>query len=75
MTAIVGTVLLAPSAWAMVPPPEPAGPAAATSSSAGGIAVWQVVAIALVAVAIGAVGAFVAQRMHRPSDARSVSMA
>ena len=70
LAAVLGTVLLAPSAWAMLPPPEPtgAGGSAATDSVAGGIAAWQVVAIALIAAAIGAVGSFYAQRTHRQSE-------
>ena len=73
---VLGTVLLAPSAWAMLPPPDPgSGGSGSTATSYAGIAAWQVVAIALVAVAIGAVGTFVAQRMHREADTSSVSMA
>jgi uncharacterized protein HemX len=77
VVAALGSVLLAPSAWAMVPP-EPAGGGSGTSSTSttlAGIATWQVVAIVLVAVAIGAVGTYFAQRTHRQSEARSVSMA
>ena len=40
-----------------------------------GIAAWEVVAIALVAVAIGAVGTYLAQRTHRQAETSSVSMA
>ncbi len=76
IAAAFGVVLLAPSAWAMLPPEDP-GVAApvSTSTTFDGIAAWQVVAIALVAVAIGAVGTIVAQRTRRETDARTVSMA
>jgi hypothetical protein len=76
VVAALGPVLLAPSAWAMVAPPEPGGGASGSpSSTITGIAVWEVVAIALVAVVIGAVGTYFAQRTHRQSETRSVSMA
>lgn len=55
----------APIASAMVPLPDPAGSSPVASGSSGAIAVWQVIGIALIAVAIGAVGAVIAQRMHR----------
>jgi hypothetical protein len=73
----LGSVLLAPSVWAMVPPPEPGGGASGSSTSPTitGIAVWQVVAIAIVAVVIGALGTSIAQRTHRHADTSSVSMA
>jgi hypothetical protein len=72
---VLGTVLLAPSAWAMVPPEPDSGGPGSTATSYAGIAAWQVVAIVLVAVAIGAVGTVIAQRMHREADASTVSMA
>jgi hypothetical protein len=66
---IAGTVLLAPGAWAMLPP-EPGGfpvPASSTPPS-GGVAVWQLAAVAIVAVVIGAVGSLLAQRTRRDSQ-------
>lgn len=76
VAAVIGAVLLAPSAWAMVAPPEPGGGGSASSvSTSSGIAVWEVVAIALVAVVIGAVGSYLAQRTHRESETSSVSVA
>lgn len=76
IAGLVGAVLLAPSAWAMLPPPEPGGSGSgSTTAEFTGIAVWEVVAIALVAVVIGAVGAYVAQRTHRHAETSTVSMA
>jgi hypothetical protein len=76
IVAALGSFLLAPSAWAMLPPPEPgSGGSSSTTSTFAGIGAWQVLAIALVAVAIGAVGTYFAQRTHRQADTRSVSMA
>lgn len=74
--AVIGTVLLAPSAWAMVPLPEPgSGGAGSSTWTITGSAIWLVLSIVLVAVAIGAVGIYLAQRTHREADTRSVSVA
>jgi len=77
LAVLLGPLVLAPAAWALVPPMEPGSstPASTASSSASGLALWQVIGIALVAVAIGAVGTVLAQRTYRQSHAESVSMA
>lgn len=76
VVAIVGAVVLAPGAWAMLPP-EPYGSSTPVPSAppAYGIGVWQVVAIAVLAVLIGAVGSIFAQRVRREPRHRSTVMA
>ena len=76
VVVVLGMVMLSPSALAMLPPPGPGGgQRVPPSSTFDGIAVWQVVAIALVAVLIGSAGTYLAQRTHRTTRTSSVTMA
>jgi hypothetical protein len=76
LVAVIGAIWLAPSSQAVIAPPEPATPAGTSPSAigAGGTNLWQVVLITLIAVAIGAVGTVIAQRMRR-HDERFVTVA
>jgi hypothetical protein len=75
LLALLITGWLAPSTWAMIPDPDVGGgtgvPLAVDS---GGSRVWQVAAVVVIAVLIGAVGAIVAQRV-RHQDEQFVSAA
>jgi len=76
--AVLSALLLAPSVWARPLPVDPVDPVSTVgpaASSSGGISVWQIVAIALVAAAIGAVGSYVAQRTHRHAETGAISVA
>lgn len=66
LATLLGFMWIASPSYAMVPP-EPAPPThtSTVDVSIGALAIWQVIGITLVAVAIGALGATVAQRTRR----------
>jgi hypothetical protein len=73
-TVVVGILLgsFAPASSAMIVGPDPAGTGGgASTGDTGGTGIWTVIAIVLVAVAIGAVGTMLAQRTSR-SGARTM---
>jgi hypothetical protein len=75
LATLLAFIWAAPASQAMVAPePTPGTPTATVVSASGGVAIWQVIAIALVAAAIGAAGATLAQRTRR-EDVRSLTMA
>jgi hypothetical protein len=62
--ALLTALLVAPSAFAMVPP-EPAGPSSAVPAAeqtSGAFVSWPTVAVAVIAVAVGAVVALLVER-------------
>jgi hypothetical protein len=66
LATLLGLIWMAPTSYAMLPPePVRATHAPTVDVSTGGLAIWQVIGIALVAVAIGALGATIAQRTRR----------
>jgi hypothetical protein len=75
LTTLLGFIWMAPTSYAMVAPePVPATHTSTVDLSTSGLAIWQVIGIALVAVAIGALGATLAQRTRR-HDVRSLTTA
>jgi hypothetical protein len=75
LATLFGLIWLAPTSYAMVAPePVPATSTSTLDVSTGGLAIWQVIGIALVAVAIGALGATIAQRTRR-HDVHSLTTA
>jgi hypothetical protein len=77
VTTVLGSIWLAPASHAMLPPPDPGpgtGQTTADLSAGSGGTAWQVIGIVVIAVAIGAIGSFVAQRVRR-HDQRFVNTA
>jgi hypothetical protein len=75
LATLLGFMWMAPNSYAMVAPePVPATYTSTAGASTGGLAIWQVIAIALVAVAVGALGATIAQRTRR-DDVHSLTTA